>query len=108
MRLWYLSQRQRAKAQVSLRIRSVSPEPSLFEHMKKGPTKNQTSSPTARLKNEFTEDGTCHNLTSWLNFPVKETESEERKLIIYWVYILFINSFEIMMSVFAGATKKGV
>ena len=36
MRLWYLSHRQPAKAQASLRIRAVSPEPSLFDHMKYG------------------------------------------------------------------------
>ena len=33
MRLWYLSHRRPAKAQASLRIRTVSPEPSLFAHM---------------------------------------------------------------------------
>ena len=36
MRLWYSSHRRPAKAQASLRIRSVSPEPSLFGHMKDG------------------------------------------------------------------------
>ena len=36
MRLWYLSHRRPAKAQASLRIRAVSPEPSLFAHMKYG------------------------------------------------------------------------
>ena len=36
MRLWYLSPRQPAKAQASLRIRTLSPEPSLFAHMKYG------------------------------------------------------------------------
>ena len=36
MRLWYLSHRRPTKAQVSLRIRAVSPEPSLFAHMKYG------------------------------------------------------------------------
>ena len=35
-RLWYLSHRRPAKAQVSLRIGAVSPEPSLFAHMKYG------------------------------------------------------------------------
>ena len=30
MRLWYLSHRQSTKTQASLRIRAVSPEPSLF------------------------------------------------------------------------------
>ena len=34
MRLWYLSHRRPAKAQASLRIRAVSPEPSLFAHTK--------------------------------------------------------------------------
>ena len=36
MRLWYLSHWRPAKAQASLRIRAVSPEPSLFAHMKNG------------------------------------------------------------------------
>ena len=42
IRLWYLSQRRPAKAQVS--IHPVSPEPSLFAHMKNG------SSPTGWLR----------------------------------------------------------
>ena len=55
MRLWYLSQRRPAKAQVSLRIREVSPEPSVFAHTKNGSRrrvqpKNQTSSPTGWLR----------------------------------------------------------
>ena len=76
MRLWYLSHRRPAKAQASLRIRAVSPEPSLFAHMKcgsrrKGRPNKQTSSPHwmaahARLKNEFKEDGKYHNLMRWL------------------------------------------
>ena len=36
MRLWYLSHRRPAKAQVSLCICTVMPEPSLFAHMKYG------------------------------------------------------------------------
>ena len=36
MRLWYLSHRRPAKAQASLRIRAVSPEPSLLGHMNYG------------------------------------------------------------------------
>ena len=36
MRLWYLSHRWPTKAQVSPGIRAVSPEPSLFAHMKYG------------------------------------------------------------------------
>ena len=34
MRFWYLSHMRPAKAQANLRIRAVSPEPSLFAHMK--------------------------------------------------------------------------
>ena len=49
MILWYLSHRRPAKAQASLRIRAVSPELLLFEHMNYGNgrrvrPKNQTSS----------------------------------------------------------------
>ena len=73
MRLWYLSHRRPAKAQAML----VSPEPSLFAHMKYGrrrsrdQTKHQTSSPHwmaahAHLKKEFTEDEKYQNLMSWL------------------------------------------
>ena len=36
MRLWYLSHKRLAKAQASLSTRAVSPEPSLFAHMKYG------------------------------------------------------------------------
>ena len=36
MRLWYLSNRRPAKDQATLRIRAVSPEPSLFAHMNYG------------------------------------------------------------------------
>ena len=36
MKLWYLSHRRPAKAQASLRICAVSPEPSLFAHIKYG------------------------------------------------------------------------
>ena len=39
-----------AKTQVSLRIRAVSQEPSLFAQMMKCPTKNQTSSPTGWMQ----------------------------------------------------------
>ena len=49
MWFWYLSHKRPAKAQASLRIRAVTPEPSLFAYMTKGPTKNQTSSPTGWL-----------------------------------------------------------
>ena len=55
MSLWYLSHRQPAKAQVSLRICTVSPEPSLFADIKYGSwqrvqLKNQTSGLTGWLR----------------------------------------------------------
>ena len=64
-----------AKAQVSLHIRTVSPEPSLFAHMKYGsrrrvhPKNRHLAQPMAAhvgLKNEFTEDEKCHNIMSWI------------------------------------------
>ena len=76
--------RRPAKAQASLRKRAVSPEPSLFTHMKYGRSRkvNQKSQDErsdkksvkqphwtavhARLKNEFTEDEKYHNLMTWL------------------------------------------
>ena len=77
MRLWYLSYRRPAKAQASLRIRAVSPEPSLFAYIKYGSTcrrmvrlkirqKTYWMAAHARLKNEFTEDEKCHNLVAHL------------------------------------------
>ena len=72
MRLWYLPHRRPAKAQASLRIRAVSPEPSLFAHMKYGsrqrvPTKTSDiyhhwMAVHACLKNEFKVDEKYHNL----------------------------------------------
>ena len=53
MGLWYLSHRQTAKAEVSLHICAVSPEPSLFAQMKyvsrQRVSKSQTSSPSGWL-----------------------------------------------------------
>ena len=75
-RLWSLSHRRPAKAQVSLRIRAVSPEPSLFAHMKNGSRRRvrpnirhlaPLDGCASSLKNEITEDKKCHNLMSWLN-----------------------------------------
>ena len=79
MRLWYLSHRRPAKAQASLLICAVSPEPSsavspqpsLFAHIMEveegSDKKNQTSSPSGWLRNEFTADEKYHNLMTWLN-----------------------------------------
>ena len=60
MRLWYLAHRLQAKSYASLRIRSVSPEPSLFAHVKFGSRqrvwpKFRYLAPHVRLKNESTK-----------------------------------------------------
>ena len=65
MRLWYISHRQPAKAQASLHIRAVLPEPSLLHTWSMDVDKgsNQISdiqahwmAAHAHLNNEFTED----------------------------------------------------
>ena len=76
MRLWYLLHRRPAKTQVSLRMRWVWQEPSLFTHMKNGSW--QRVQPKIRylapldgcLKNEFTEDKKYHNLMTWLIYTL--------------------------------------
>ena len=75
MRKGYLSHRRPAKDQSNLRIRAVSPEPSLFANMKYEVDKGSDQTPViqphwmaghALLKNEFTEDEKYHNLMKWL------------------------------------------
>ena len=82
MRLWYLSHRRPAKAQVSLRFRADSPEPSLFAHMKYGsrrrgrPKIRYLATPdgcTCAFEHEFTEDEKYHNLMRWLNYRYCKT-----------------------------------
>ena len=76
MRLRYLnvSHRRPAKAQVSLRIHTVSPEPLLFAHMYGNRQRVQPKirhlphwmAVHVRLKNEFAEDEKYHNFMTWL------------------------------------------
>ena len=73
MRLWYLSHRQPAKAQVSRRIRAVLAEPSLVAHIKYGSRqrvrpKIRHLAQLAHLKNEIKKDEKYHNLMRWLSF----------------------------------------
>ena len=77
MRLWYLSHGRPAKAQASLRISAVSPEPLLFAHMKYGCSRRirpkirhlaSLVGCACALKNEFTENEKCYNLMSWLKY----------------------------------------
>ena len=94
MRLWYLSHRRPAKAQASLRIRTVSPEPSLFAHMKYGSRrmvrpKIRNLAPldgcACRLKNEFTEDEKYHNLMrrlKWTSCPGSVNTSSYAAMVI--------------------------
>ena len=71
MRLWYSSHWRPAKGQKSMRICAVSPELSLFTHMKYG--SRRRVQPRIRhlvlldgcacaFENGFTEDEKCHNL----------------------------------------------
>ena len=79
MKLWYLSHRRLAKAQASLHIHAVSPERSLFAHMKYGSRRRfrpkirhlaPLDGCAACLKNEFTEDEKCHNLMAQMRIPI--------------------------------------
>ena len=65
MRLWYLSNRRPANAQASLRIRAVSPEPSLFAHIKYGRRRRvrpkiRHLAPMDGCACAFEEDEKCH------------------------------------------------
>ena len=72
MRKGYLSHRQTAKAHVSLRMRTVSPEPSLYAHtiLYKGnqrelQTKSNTPDPFMRIwniSNRTTQDPFSHEM----------------------------------------------
>ena len=75
MRLWYLSHRRPVKAQASLRIRAVLPEPLLFATLSMEIDKGfdlkseiclHWMAAHVRLKNELTEDDKYHNLMRWL------------------------------------------
>ena len=60
MRLWYLSHRRPAKAQASLCIRAVSPEHSLFAHMKYGNKIQKLSSFKSNENIHKREDGSYY------------------------------------------------
>ena len=66
-RLWYLSHRRPAKAQVSLRISAVSPEPSLFAHIKYRSRRRVRPKDgcTCVFEEWFTEDEKYNNLMTW-------------------------------------------
>ena len=75
--LFPLTYRWPAKAQASLGTGTVSPEPSLFAHIKYGRRQRvwpkikhlaQWMAAHARLKNDFTEDEKYHNPMRWLIF----------------------------------------
>ena len=90
MRFWYSSHRRPAKAQASLCIRVVSPEPFAVNtgSMEVDEWSDQISdihphrtAAHACLKNEFTEDEKYHNLISWLKentFPRIYTINKRR------------------------------
>ena len=95
MRLRYLSHRRTVTARASLHIRAVSPEPSLFAHIKYGSRRRVR--PQIRylvpldgcacvVENEFTEGDKCHNLMSRLKLPflhlfAENNESKSKPII---------------------------
>ena len=62
MRLWYLSHRRPAKAQASLRIRAVSPEPSLFANMNYGCRRRVRPNIRNLMSWLFFSSSWCHGL----------------------------------------------
>ena len=87
MRLWYLLHRRPAKAQASLRIRAVSPQPSLFAHMKY--RSRRRVRPNIRhlapldgcactFEEWVSEDEKCHNLMRWLILFVLSSSNKPR------------------------------
>ena len=100
MRLWYLSHRRPAKIQASLHIGAVSPELSLFTHMKYG------SRWRVWLKIRYLalldgcagafedEDEKCYNLMSWLscNYMSKQCSVDPDQTLLQYHSDLGLNS----------------
>ena len=115
MRLWYLSHRRQAKVQVSLRIRTVSPEPLLFAHMKYGsrlrglPPKIRHLAPLDGCAFEEWVYGEWkyHNLMRWLKLSFislwRKMVVWETNLIILWCSIAC--SFNVL-GLFGGGEKE--
>ena len=93
MRLWYLSQRQPAKALASLHICTVSPESLLFAHIKYG--SRQRVRPKIRhlapldgctcAFEEWVYGGQkCHNLMRWPNYYAPNFEEVAGA---YWFWV---------------------
>ena len=80
MRFWDIYHRRPAKAQAILRIRTVSPEPSLFAHMTYGSRRRvrpklRHLAPLDGCTCAFTEDEKSHNLMSWIVYRTQETSA---------------------------------
>ena len=79
MRLWYLSHRRPAMAQVSLRIRAVSPEPSLFAHMNYGSRRKVRP----KIRHLAPLDGCACVFKEWIYRGQKVLKSHELDQIIF-------------------------
>ena len=119
MRLWYLSHRRPAKAQTRLRIRAVSPEPSLFAHMKYRSRRRiwpkirylaLWMAAHACLKNEFSGDEKYHNLMSWLNCFKKEQLALEYCQHVWDLLVLVLIGFKKLyqLNVFAFLLRLSI
>ena len=88
MRLWYLSRRRPVKAQTSLRIRAVSPESSLFAHIKYG--SRQRVGP--KIRHLAPLDGRACVFEEWVYGGRKVPKSHElaQIIIIYYFFSVLL------------------
>ena len=94
MRLWCWSHRWTAKARTSLRIRAVSPEPSLFAHMKYG--RRQRVRP--KIWHLALLDGCACVFEKWIYRGQKVPKSHESSplisasIVVFWAWWLSASS----------------
>ena len=84
MRLWYFSHRQPVKAQATLRICAVSPEPLLFAHMKYGSI--QRVKP--KISHLASLDGCACGFEEWIYGGQKVPKSHEFSHFIFFRFYL--------------------
>ena len=97
MRLWYLSHRRPAKAQASLGICAVTPEPSLFAHMKYGRRRRVRP----KIRHLAPLDGCACTFEEWVYGGRKVPKSHDmvhlslQKCLVYFLLLSFFRNFSI-------------
>ena len=86
MRLWYLSHRRPAKAQASLRICAVSPEPSQFAHVKNGSRRRVPP----KIRHLAPLDGCACAFEEWVYGGRKMPLSHEMPQTSFFVFLRYI------------------